>query len=403
MAGYAPTTALRKIANLSKRIRVIQGGTSAGKTIAILIYLIDIADRWELETGEGTSISVVSESMPHLRRGAERDFFNILRAHNMYKAGMHNRSDHTYNFGKSYVEFFSADDPSKLRGSRRDVLFINEANNVAFSAYEQLEVRTKKLVIIDFNPVSEFWAHTEVMPHVDHDFLKLTYKDNEALDPNIIASIESRKHNTNWWRVYGLGEIGIKEGVVYPDWKPIKRIPKEARLVGYGLDFGYSNHPTGIVSAWKWNNAYILHQEEYRVGMKNPVIAEKLNGLPKALVVGDSSEPKSIDEIRDHNINIIGATKGQGSVTWGIDLVQSLDIYYTESSLDLAHERLNYLWKIDKRTGKPLNVPEDIFNHLMDAARYILTELEGKPEPGLIQYLKGQAKETEDPDAQAQT
>lgn len=401
MAGYAPTTALRKIANLKKRIRIIQGGTSAAKTISILIYLADIADRWELETGEPTSISIVSESMPHLRRGAERDFFNIIKAHNIYKAGMHNRSDHTYNFGKSYIEFFSADDPAKLRGGRRDVLYINEANNLPYRAYEELEVRTKKLVIIDFNPVTEFWAHTEVMPHVDHDFLKLTYKDNEALDPNIIASIESRKHNTNWWRVYGMGEIGIKEGVVYPHWKPIKAIPKEARLVGYGLDFGYTNHPTGIVSVWKWNNAYILHEEEYRTGLRNSAIGQKLLGLPKALVVGDSAEPKSIDEIRGMGVNIIGATKGQGSVNFGIDTVLDQEIFYTETSTNLRHEQLNYLWKINKFTGKPLNVPEDIFNHLMDAVRYIITELEGKSEPGVLQFLKGQAKET--PDAEAQT
>lgn len=394
---YRETTALKKILQLTKRIRVIQGGTSAGKTIAIMLYLADYA-----AMTEKTSISVIAESVPHLKRGAMRDFLNIMKGHNIYRESRWSRSDSTYEFENgSYIEFFSADDPAKLRGARRDVLFINECNNVAHSAYEQLEVRTKKMVILDFNPVSEFWVHTEVMPHVEHDFLKLTYKDNEALDPAIIQSIESRKHNANWWRIYGLGEIGVKEGQVYTNWKPIKAVPKDAVLKGYGLDFGYTNNPTGIVAVWKWNNAYVLDEIEYRTGLQNRVIGQKLLDLPEAerptkglMVVADAAEPKSIDEIRGMGVNIIGATKGQGSVNFGIQIVQDQEIFYTERSINLRKEQMNYLWKLDK-DGKPMNVPENIFNHLMDGTRYIITELEGKAEPGIISMLKGQIKEAQ--------
>lgn len=399
---YQPTTALMEILALKKRIKIIQGGTSAGKTIAILLYLVQRAQ------SEKLSISVVSESMPHLKRGAIRDFLNIMQNHNYYNPNEWNRSDSTYNFSPpyptSYIEFFSADDPAKLRGARRDILFINECNNVAHSAYEQLEVRTRLEVILDFNPVSEFWVHTEVMPHVEHDFLKLTYKQNEALDPAIIASIESRKHNKNWWRVYGLGEVGILEGQVYQNWKPLKEVPKEAQLVRRGLDFGYTNHPTAIVDIYQWNNAFILDEQEYRTGMKNPDIAKKIQGLPEPdmLVVADSAEPKSIDELKGYDINIIGAVKGPGSVDFGIQAVQDQQIFVTERSHNIWKEQRNYLWKLDKQ-GKPLNVPEDVFNHCMDAARYAIADIINQPEPGITQFLKGAAQAPEPEKATTET
>ena len=247
---FQKTTALNKITNLKKRVRIIQGGTSAGKTIGVVLELIDLAQR------DRRSISIVSECLPHLKRGAMRDFLNIMQEHRYYKESSHNKTDNIYTFETgSYIEFFPADDPLKMKGGRRDILFMNECNHVSYAAYQQLEVRTKDLVILDYNPESEFWVHTEVMPHTEHDFLKLTYKDNEALDPRIIQSIESRKHNKNWWRVYGEGEIGVKEGQVYQNWIPLDEVPDEAELKRYGLDFGYTNHPTGIVAVYVWNDA----------------------------------------------------------------------------------------------------------------------------------------------------
>lgn len=382
---FQSTTAYEKIKSLSKRIRVVQGGTSAGKTIAILLYLISAA-----QTEKGLSISVVAESVPHLKRGAMRDFLNIMQTHHYFEEKRWNRSDSIYTFETgSYIEFFSADDPAKMRGARRDVLFINECNNVSYMAYEQLEVRTRKLVILDFNPVSEFWVHEEVMPHMDHDFIKLTYLDNESLEQSIIDSIESRRHNTNWWRVFGLGEIGFNEGQVYQNWKAIDEVPNDARLLRYGLDFGYTNDPSAIVAIYKWNNAFVLDELLYATGQSNKEVANvirqaesldpvnemnQFTGQTKILTIADSAEPKSIDEIKRYGVKIMGATKGKDSVNHGIQIVQDQEIYATKRSLNLWKEQRNYLWKVD-RDGKSLNVPEDQFNHLMDAKRYAITDI----------------------------
>lgn len=372
---YQMTTAVEKIAALQKRIRVIQGGTSAGKTVAILMLLIQIAQQ------KRKAISVTSESLPHLKRGAMREFFNILKTHQYYQEANHNKSDLVYNFPEtgSYIEFFGADDPAKLRGPRRDILFMNEANNLSFETFEQLEPRTTNTILLDFNPVSEFWAHDEVVPHMESDFIVLTYKDNEGLAPSIVKTIESRKErNPNWWRIYGEGQIGEKEGQVYDNWKPIDSIPDEARLERRGMDFGYTNDPSTIVDVYKWNDAIVLDERLYRSGMKNPELAGFLKGLeePQTLVVADSAEPKSIDEIKGRGIRIVGAVKGQGSVNFGIDTVQDQTIYVTKRSVNIWKEQRNYLWKID-RDGNLLNVPEEGFDHTMDALRYAISDLVG--------------------------
>src|ERR1035437_4390927 len=209
------TSATTKIANLTKKIRAVAGGTSASKTISILIYLIHQAQSDKIPT----LTSVVSESIPHLKRGAMRDFKNILKGHNYWKDKNWNATDSIYKFETgSQIEFFSVDNPDKLRGGRRDRLFMNEANNVPLDAFDQLEVRTKEFVFLDWNPTREFWFYTEVLnKRFDVDFITLTYKDNEALSPEIISSIEARRANKNWWRVYGLGLLGDVEGKIYKD------------------------------------------------------------------------------------------------------------------------------------------------------------------------------------------
>lgn len=379
---FQVTKALRKIAKTNKRVRIVQGGTAAGKTVAILLYLIDLAQR------ENKSISVVSESLPHLKRGAMRDFLNIMKTHRYYREEQFNRTDGIYSFETgAYIEFFGADDPSKLRGPRRDILFINEANNVPLQTFEQLEVRTRDFVIIDYNPVSEFWAHTDVIPTVEHDFLKLTYRDNEALEESIVKSIESRKDKANWWKVYGLGEVGTKEGQVYDNWKQIDQVPEEAQRIRRWLDFGFTNDPTAIGSLFSWGHTengrrrFIVDEEEYRTGMTNGPIADKILSLtePETLVVADSQEPKSIEEIAQRGVQVIGAVKGQGSVNFGIDTVQENEIYVTKRSINILKEQRNYLWKVD-RDGKPLNTAEDLFNHHMDGIRYAISDVVGNPE-----------------------
>ena len=255
------TTATRKINNLTKRVKIIQGGTSASKTFSILWVLCNKAIHIP-----NLEISIVAESIPHLRRGALRDFEKIMKWGGRYNQNKFNKSLLRYDFSNgSYIEFFSADDSSKLRGARRDILYINECNNVTFEAYNELSIRTKREIFLDFNPANEFWVHTELKHEDDSDFLILTYKDNEALDERIVKEIEKNRAKAttssywaNWWRVYGLGEIGMLEGVVFSNWKMIDTIPKEAKLIGYGLDFGFTNDPTAIIEIYNYNGQRIV-------------------------------------------------------------------------------------------------------------------------------------------------
>lgn len=313
----------------------------------------------------------MSESIPHLKRGAIRDFKNIMQEHHYWKDSNWNATDMIYNFETgSQIEFFSSDNGDKLRGARRDRLFINEANNVTKDAFDQLEVRTKEFVFLDWNPTNEFWFYTDIKDKRDDvEFITLTYKDNEALSPEIVKAIEQRKGNKNWWAVYGMGQLGEVEGKIYKDWQIIDELPHEARLERRGLDFGYSNDPTAIVDIYYYNGGFILDEKCYQKGLSNKQIADLLNNLDKVLTIADSAEPKSIDEIASYGINIIPAEKGQGSIKQGIQFVQDLKISVTKRSINLIKEYRNYLWRTDK-DGKILNEAEDMFNHLMDAIRY---------------------------------
>lgn len=353
---------------MTKRIRAIQGGTSASKTVSILLYLIHLAQSDEVPT----VTSVVSESFPHLKRGVIRDFLSIMQQHHYFKDQNWNKTDYIYTFETgSRLEFFSADQPDKVRGPRRERLFINEANNIPYEAFDQLEVRTRDFVYLDWNPVNEFWFYSDVKNRSDVEHIILTYKDNEALDPQIIASIEQRKDKKNWWKVYGEGQLGEAEGRIYKDWALIASIPHEARLERYGVDFGYSNDPTAIIGLYRYNGGFIVDEVCYQKGLSNKQIADVFLNLDRALVIADSAEPKSIDEIRGYGINILGSQKGQGSVSQGIQFVQDQRISVTTRSLNVIKEYRNYLWIIDK-DGKMTNEPDHEWSHGMDAIRYVL-------------------------------
>ena len=367
---FQKTTAINKILNLKKRIKIIQGGTSAGKTFGIIPVLIDKAARHE-----GIEISVVAETIPHLRRGALKDFLKIMKWTGRFFEDRFNKSLLRYEFANgSVIEFFSADDSSKLRGARRDILYINECNNVTFDSYNELAIRTRKEVYLDFNPSNEFWVHKELKDEPDSDFLILTYKDNEALDQSIIDQIEKNKEKAktssywaNWWKVYGEGQLGMLEGVVFSNWKTIDTIPKEAKLLGIGLDFGYTNDPTAIIEIYNYNGQRIVNEVAYQTGLLNSDIAKL---LPKHVIVyADSSEPKSIDEIKRHGITIKGVTKGKDSINYGIDVIQRNEYLVTSNSSNLIKELRAYVWDTDKQ-GNRLNKPIDFNNHAIDAFRY---------------------------------
>lgn len=364
---YQLTTATRRVAGLTGRIRAVQGGTSASKTISILLVLIHAA-----QTDKAPKLtSVVSESIPHLKRGAMRDFKNVMRDHGYWKDARWNSTDSTYEFETgSTMEFFSTDNGDKLRGARRDRLFVNEANNVSYEAFNQLEVRTKDFAFLDWNPSSEYWFYSELLGKRDDiEHIVLTYLDNEALAPEIVAAIEQRRGNKAWFKVYGEGQLGEVDGKIYKDWLIIDDLPHEARLERRGLDFGYTNDPTAVVDIYRHNDGWILDETLFAKGYSNRQIADALKALPQCLTYADSAEPKSIDELKMYGLAVVGASKGPGSVSQGIQSVQDKRISVTKRSVNVIKEYRNYLWKVD-RDGKILNEPEHEFSHSMDALRY---------------------------------
>lgn len=374
---YSITTATKKIAGMTKRIRAIQGGTSAGKTVATLEVLIDLAQRDKTPT----VTSIVSESFPHLKRGAMLDFLSIMQQHGYFEDKRWNKTDSTYVFPNgSKIEFFSVDQAGKVRGPRRDRLFINEANNITYDTFDGLEVRTKEFIILDWNPVSDFWYYDKVANRNDVEHIILTYLDNEALDERIINAIEQRKDRKGWWQVYGLGQLGEVEGKIYSGWEIIDEVPHTARLERRGLDFGYTNDPSAIVDVYRYDGGYIWDEILYGRGFSNRRLADVMLAQPhpSILTIADSAEPKSIDEIKGYGLQIIGAEKGKDSVLNTIQLIQDQKISVTKRSVNIIKEYRNFLWETDK-SGKILNVPEREFKHTMDAGGYAMASIIKKP------------------------
>jgi len=361
---------------MTARKKVIQGGTSAGKTLAILAVLIDIAAK------KKTEISVVSESIPHLRRGAIKDFAKVMQWTGRWVADRWNKTLLTYHFANgSIIEFFSADSEARLRGARRQVVYINEANNIDFESYYQLAIRTSEAIYIDFNPTHEFWAHTEVLPEQDAELIILTYNDNEALPDTIKRDIELNRTKAetsaywaNWWKVYGLGQVGTLQGAIYEDFEVVDGIDvSRAKFVALGLDWGFSNDPTALVAIYRQGDCLLIQELLYATGLTNQDIADKLRtlGITRAWeIVADSAEPKSIEEIYRLGFNIKPAEKGPDSVRNGIDILKRFKLQVTKDSTNLIKELRSYTWATDKE-GKNTGVPIDSFNHACDAMRYV--------------------------------
>lgn len=375
--GFIRTTAINKILKLKRFVRGVQGGTSAGKTYAILPILIDIAAKSPF-----SEISVVAESIPHLKRGAMKDFKKIMFETGRWFEDRWNATDFKYTFANgSQIEFFSADNDAKLRGARRDWLYMNESNNMTFHAYTELASRTKKGVYLDWNPTNPFWFHDELINDSDVDFLIINYMDNEACPESALNFILKAKEKaekgspfwTNWFRVYGLGEIGSLDGVVFNNWQQCDSIPKEAEFIAYGLDWGFTNDPTALIEAYRHDGIIYVNELLYQTKLTNSEVVMRLKQYGvhgSQCIVADSAEPKSIQDLSNAGFYMEAARKGPDSIKASIDRLQQYDIRVTKNSLNLVKELRQYRWAKD-REGRSLNAPEDIMNHAIDALRYI--------------------------------
>jgi len=363
--------------NDNKRYIINSGGTRSGKTFSVLTALYLIASTRKV------LISVVSETFPHLRKGAIRDFQQILEAANVWKPENWGKSESTYTLDNgSKIEFFSVDSPGKVHGPARDILFINEAQNIAHETARHLFVRTTGTIFIDFNPTHSFWAHTELEQEETATWINSTYLDNPYLSPEQVKEIERNKRNEAWWRVYGLGLVGQYEGLIFPAFELVDRFPDAGNVI-YGLDFGYTADPTALIKVAIKDETIYLHELVYSTGLRNTDINYELKraGVQREdEIFADSAEPKSIDDLYFYGWNVHPTEKGRDSVMYGLDLMKQYKIAVTKDSVNLIKELRNYSYLQDKN-GNMINKPIDSFNHAIDAARYAVTmKLRGRLE-----------------------
>ena len=407
------TTALKKIRGLKKRIRIIKGGSSSSKTFSILPILIDMA----IKTPR-MEISVVGESVPFLRRGSMKDFQKIMQMTGRWRDDGWNTTFMKYKFANgSYIEFFSVDDEGKIRGARRNVLFINECNNVNFDAYHAMAIRTSSTIFLDYNPSSEFWVDEHLLmrngdgsfQRADVDYIRLTYKDNEPLSASIVAELEQGRelgfydtslgddqdeyaplfkdeniknhYWANFWRVFGLGLNGTMDDQVFKNFQLVDGIPPLAKLVSYGLDFGYSNDPTAICAVYSHGEGYYLQELLYEKRLDYTQLGNRMRDIgigTTDMVICDSADPRGIDSLRKMGFKgIRPSKKGRDSIVAGITLMSSHSMFITRESLNLVKEIRAYSWDRDK-SGSLISKPVGGFDHLLDGIRYVYLTRVGK-------------------------
>lgn len=360
----------------TKRICVLQGGTRSGKTYSVLLALIEFAYK---NKGKGFYITIARQTFPSLRATSMRDFFDILKKENLYTEKNHNKSNHIYSLYGNNFEFISCDSEIKIRGRQRQILFLNECNEFSHETFIQLSLRTTYKIIIDFNPSDEFhWLYSQIIDadRDDVDFHISTYKDNPFLQEATIKEIERLKEvDENLFNVFGKGQRGVSTETVFPSFNIIDDIPDNAKLVSFGLDFGFSADPTTIVGVYRHDLDLYVDELLYERGLTNQDIGERIKamGLERGVeCFADSSEPKSIEELFRMNtgVNIKPAKKGADSVRIGIDVMKRHKLNITKRSVNTIKEFRNYKWIKDKN-GDITNKPIDAFNHSIDAVRYV--------------------------------
>ena len=378
---FEVTTAVRKMLAMTARKKVVQGATSSGKTYGIIPILYDQA-----VATPNLKITIVAETIPSLKQGALDIFKNFMYDEGRWDDSCWNATELEYTrANRSRIQFKSFDTEGKAKAAgKRDILFINEANHVSFPIADALMIRSKN-TWLDFNADSSFWAHTETLNEPNSEFLKLTYLDNEALPSETLEDLMIKKAKGeaeersgykgywwNWWQVYGLGEIGNLQGVVFSNWTQVDYLPEHANLIGYGMDFGYSNDPTTLVGIYEADGKTYLDELLYRKGMSNADIGNYMKQLEiprSSMIYADSADPKSIAELRTYGFSVMPAQKGKDSIAYGIQLMQDEYFHVTKRSTNMINELRQYTWLVDKE-GKTTNAPIDAFNHCIDGVRY---------------------------------
>jgi len=363
-----------------KKIVVEQGGTRSGKTYNIILWIIF----QYCTTNQNKIITICRKTFPSLRATVLRDFISILQANNIYSEKFHNKSNSEYHLFGNLVEFISLDQPQKIRGRKRDMLFINEANELYFEDWQQLLFRTQEKIILDFNPSDEYhWIYDKVLPREDCAFFKTTYLDNPFVEDSIIQEIERlRDTDDEYWQVYGLGERAASRSTIFK-YTEVNQVPIDAALIAYGMDFGYTNDPTTFVAVYTQGHNLYVKEHLYRTQMTTQDINLFLRGenLLSNPIYADSAEPRLISELRRMGHNILPSIKGRDSVNAGIDLLKRYKIHILASSTNAISEFRNYKWKEDK-AGMLINTPEDKHNHIIDPCRYATYSILSRPNFG---------------------
>jgi len=349
------------------RIAVLRGGTRSSKTWSVLQLLNLIASR----SKKPRLISVVSETLPHLKRGCIRDFRKMLEEEGIYNPAAWHDTDKIYRYPKGSLEFFGADSPEKVLGPARDVLFINECINVSFEVYRHLAVRTTEKIILDYNPSYDFWVDEKILPRADARLIDSTYRDNDMLTAAQIAEIESnRETDPDWWEVFGEGRKGSKQGLIVKNWDIVSDLPKTWKKRWIGLDFGWTS-PTAIMLVVLGEKGEVWIDEiGYAPNLDNPDIAKIIidAGLRDVEVIADAAEPKSIKELKSAGLNAVKTDNKD--IDLGIRVMNRYKKHYTSRSLNSIDENRKYGYVKDA-DGNYTGVPIDKHNHAKDAERYV--------------------------------
>ena len=354
--------------NTKEDVVVNQGGTSSGKTYSILQVLYSIA------ISEKCTITVVGQDIPNLKVGALRDALEIFENSSELKSLVksYNKTDRIFEFNSgSIMEFKSYGNPQDAKSGKRDYLFVNEANGIPFDIYTELALRTRKRVFLDYNPNSEFWVHQKVIGQPNTTLIISDHRHNPFLSDKVREKIENLKNiDLELWKVYARGMTGKIEGLIFRNWNVVDEIPANAELIARGMDFGFTNDPTAVMSVYRMDGELWINEDLYQTNLTNKMIYDNLpNKL--GMFIGDSAEPKSIAELRGYGLNIMGADKGGDSIRTSIDILKRFRLNVTKGSINLIKELNSYKWKVDKHTGTNINEPVDFMNHGIDAIRYV--------------------------------